>query len=186
MATSINQNQIVSDGAMFYRDTNGNVMCTHHSNGAISSNDGSGNSAARKRPWFKYHASTTETTSTTTTHARDYSAHLSGSGQVGDCFNTSNGRFTAPRAGIYLFTIDSITNSGGTDNRHALYVNATYHSRRNINTSQYGGSHNNRPATYICNMAEGDWAAMADHEGSKSHENSWNHFSGTYIGPYGG
>ena len=70
---SINQNQIVSDGAMFYRDTNGNVMCTHHSNGAVSSNDGSGNSAARKRPWFKYHAGTTETSSNTAVHARNYS-----------------------------------------------------------------------------------------------------------------
>lgn len=186
MATSINQNQIVSDGAMFYRDTNGNVMNTHHSNGAISSNDGSGNSAARKRPWFKYHAQTTTSTSDTSQHASNYSERMSASGQVGDCFNTGNGRFTAPRGGIYLFTIDSITNSQGGDNRHALYVNGSYHSRRTINVSNYGGSHNNRPATYICNLNEGDWVAMADHSGVTSHTSDWNHFSGTYIGPYGG
>jgi len=186
MATSINQNQIVSDGAMFYRDTSGNVMSTHHSNGAVSSNDGSGATAPRKRPWFKYHAGTTETSSTTSTHARDYGASHSGSGQNGDCFNTTNGRFTAPRAGIYLFTIDSITHNSSSDSRHALYVNATYHSRRTINSSNGGGTHNNRPATYICNLAEGDWVAQADHEGSRSHNGDWNHFSGTYIGPYGG
>ena len=82
--------------------------------------------------------------------------------------------------------MDTITNSGGGDNRHALYVNGQYHSRRNINTSQYGNGHNNRPSTYICNLNEGDWVAMADHEGVQSHNNTWNHFSGTYIGPYGG
>ena len=188
MATSINQSQIVSDGAMFYRDTGGNVVCTHHSNGAISSNDGSGSSAARKRPWFKYHANTTQTSTSTSTHASNY-ANTPGyqsTGQVGDCFDTANGRFTAPKAGVYLFTIDSITYGSSNDNRHALYINATYHSRRTINSSGFGNSHQNRPATYICNLAEGDWVAMGDHEGQPSHSESWNHFSGTYIGPYGG
>ena len=188
MATSINQNQIITDGAMFYRDANGDIVQTHHANGAISSSAGTSSGAARKRPWFYYNAGTTESTSTTSTHARGYngSSYPTGTGQVGDCFNTSNGRFTAPKAGIYLFSMDSCTHNSGSDNRFALYVNATYHYRRNINASDYGNSHNNRPATYICNLAEGDWVAMADHSGSRSHQGSWNCFSGTYIGPYGG
>ncbi len=186
MATSINQNQIVSDGAMYYRDANGDIVFTHHTNGAMASTDGTGASAARKRPWFKYHATSTNSTTNTDAHHTNYQSRMSGNGQNGDCFNASQGRFTAPKDGIYLFTADSITNSGNSDNRHAMYINGSYHSRRTINTSQYGNGHNNRPVTYICNLNEGDWVAMADHEGVKSHENDWNHFSGTYIGPYGG
>ena len=59
---------------------------------------------------------------------------------VGGNFNTSTSRFTAPVAGVYLFTLSASVTSGGIHSYHALYIRVNNTSSSDINFRFRGAS----------------------------------------------
>jgi|SaaInlV_120m_DNA_3_1039746.scaffolds.fasta_scaffold62934_1 hypothetical protein len=170
MTVQIGSNQINSSGGFNFSTTDG-VVALH---------DTLGNVVNSQRPWFKYQARTT-TVGVWSNYVGTYGV---GNGQNGNCFDASAGRFTAPIAGIYQFNATHITRSNSSDTRVALYKNGSYQYTRSIVVSTVAPHHNNANQGHTLYLAAGDYAEMANHSGSGTHEDNWNHFSGFYVGEY--
>ena len=81
MATQVGGNDINTTGALSLVNARGTVA-THDTDGRVTTPE---------RPWFKYHSNSAGNPWT------NYGTGLAGTGQVGNCFDLTNGRFTAPR-----------------------------------------------------------------------------------------
>ena len=173
MATQINGSQIQTDGNLQFSTTDG-VVATHYTDGTVTT---------PQRPWFKY--SSQNTGNPWDQYNQQFSGtNNGGDGQVGNCFDTSNGRFTAPRTGLYHFNLSHITTGNNGDTRIACYVNGAYHFRRSIVVHTNGPHHNNANQGHTCYLAEGDYVQAADHSGGNSHQGTWNCLNGYYVGEY--
>ena len=100
----------------------------------------------------------------------------------GNCYSTSNGRFTAPVNGFYMFTCHVMGDS--TDNRLMirLFKNGTHMSQgsSSSNANQYQDSR----IAFMMYMAAGDYAEVKN-QGSKNRYNNGathNHFAGHLLG----
>ena len=100
----------------------------------------------------------------------------------GNCYSTSNGRFTAPVNGFYMFTCHVM--SDGTDGRLMirLFKNGTHMSQgsSSSNANQYQDSR----IAFMMYMAAGDYAEV-QYLGYKSSYNNnayHNHFAGHLLG----
>ena len=106
---------------------------------------------------------------------------------IGNHYNTSTYKFTAPIAGFYLFTWSALTNNTGNGSRPCLYVNnSTTHPSGlrpvagNDNGAQAGGT---TSYSVLCYLAVNDAAFMGSDGGNLYYYgNTHNHFSGCLIG----
>lgn len=176
MSVNVGGNQINASGGLTFSTTDG----------VVANHDTLGNIVNSQRPWFKYQARTTRDSSSNASGVwTDYStSYGTNNGQNGNCFDTSTGRFTAPIAGLYQFNATHITRNSSTDTRVALYLNGTYRFTRSIVVSTQAPHHNNANQGHTVYMSAGDYVEMANHSGSGTHEDNWNHFSGYYVGEY--
>ena len=173
MTTQVGGNQINSSGGLTFTTTTG----------VVANHDTLGNIVNSQRPWFKSHSDSAGNGSPTT-WTNYNNARLTKAGQQGNCFDLSTGRFTAPIAGLYQFNISHITHSSSGDTRVALYVNGGYNFRRSIVVSTQAPHHNNANQGHCVYLGAGDYVEAANHSGSGTHSNDWNHFSGYYVGEY--
>jgi hypothetical protein len=102
---------------------------------------------------------------------------------IGSCYNSSNGRFTAPVAGTYSFSFNALKRGGA--GRMALYKNGAYYG---AGTSQtYSGVTTEIPhaATVIITLAVNDYVQVylsIDAGDFYGNANSHSGFSGQLIG----
>lgn len=169
MAIQITSNQINSDGSLSFSTTNGTE----------STIDTLGNVLTQTRPSFKYHAQ-----STGQSEWSNYNSPLVKTHQIGSGFNTSTGQFTAPIAGVYHFNMICMTTSSSGDSRFALYKNGAEFGPKTIVVSTQGNHHNNCSFATTCYLAQGDYVRPIMYSGSNTHNDTWNTFSGYYVGEY--
>jgi len=167
MATQVGGNDINSTGALSLVNARGTVA-THDTDGRVTNPE---------RPWFKYHADSAANPWTT------YASRLVGSGQVGNCFDLTSGRFTAPVDGIYQFNMSHITQGNHGDTRVQMNINGTTNFRRSIVVHTNGPHHNNSNMAFTTYLAEGDYVEAVN-SSHTSHAGNWNHFSGYYVGEF--
>lgn len=167
MTTQVGGNDINTTGSLSLINARGTVA-THDTDGRVTTPE---------RPWFKYNSDAAGNPWTS------YTSRLVRGGQVGSCFDTTTGRFTAPKAGLYQFNLSQITQGNHGDTRIALYINGSYHFRRSIVVHTNAPHHNNANMGFTTYLGEGDYVEAANHSHS-SHNGTWNHFSGYYAGDY--
>lgn len=175
MATQINADEI---------NTSGNNLQYSTSNGVVANHKETGIEKPNGRIWFKYSADTAQSGGGANGVWTGYQSRLTNNGNVGNCFNTTTGRFTAPRAGLYQFQIAHITQNNNSDTRVAMYLNGSYHYRRSIVVHTTAPHHNNCNQGHVFYLGEGDYVEAANHSGGGTHNGDWNFFSGVYVGEY--
>ena len=157
--------------------------------------DNSGRVKSPYQPSFYATANSGGTISMTSTHILT-NWRLSTSGKtydIGSNFNTSNGRFTAPVSGIYLFTASILL--AGYDQANSIHVmwrknGSTFQYWYNTRTSDidrsgYGG-YLAQGSTTTMSLSANDYIDIAcDFGGSLSvwaGDQNWGHFSGHLLG----
>lgn len=95
--------------------------------------------------------------------------------------NTSNGRFTAPIAGVYAFASHAIPTSATGDARIAWYINGNQVARSIF--LSYGGSHAGQGGFPITlQLAAGDYVYFSMYSGATTHGGNWSGISGCLVG----
>jgi hypothetical protein len=102
---------------------------------------------------------------------------------VGSCYNSSNGRFTAPVSGTYLFNLSvQAFNSGST-----TYINVSVQVNGSSTVGNfvtgYGGTHNNHTqitGSVIAYLSANDYAQIRTEYGAR--DTAQNTFNGFLIG----
>jgi hypothetical protein len=102
---------------------------------------------------------------------------------IGSCYNTSNGRFTAPVAGVYQFNFYSIVLGAYTDAAIAFRKNGGYPaSGYNIHFSPTTGNWSNIVYTTSLYLNAGDYVYMTSGAATNYHGDDWSSFSGYLVG----
>ena len=99
---------------------------------------------------------------------------------IGNHFNTSNYRFTAPVAGRYLFNFHSIYQSNGQQDVQ-IRVNNSSGSGMMFHVSQTGSNWDQASCSYILNLNANDYVTMWSVSGTGWHGNNWGMFSGELL-----
>jgi hypothetical protein len=140
-----------------------------------------GNAIHNKRVGFKSNPGSTPAGGTFTS----YGNSLSGNFQVGSQFNTTNGRFTAPVAGLYHFDLSAMSEGSYAHTAIGFDVNGSLAGGtcRTLVTSNFGGTHNNGSMAMTILLGQGDYvtAASGGNATGKTHAGDWCTFSGYLI-----
>ena len=102
---------------------------------------------------------------------------------IGSNYNTSNGRFTAPVTGTYIFTYYSIyQNNSSNDLWDFLKNGSTFSgSRMHFSSGSVGSNWDNIVNTQIINLSANDYVEIyASDQGL--HGGDWCHFCGHLLG----
>lgn len=165
MSITIGPSGITSTGALNLQN-NGLSSVTMDTTGRVLKN---------YKPSFRgYPQGGTGTGSTWSNFAGGHNTTSSG-------FNASTGVFTAPKAGVYVFSMWGISHQGNTDCRYALMKNGDTSAAHGI-TSPNGGNYSPVNLTIQWYMAVGDTASCTVYSGGVAHSGDWNGFSGHYVG----
>jgi len=99
---------------------------------------------------------------------------------IGSCYNTSNGRFTAPCDGFYHLTVYSIT--------YGAYTNAAIYVKVNGNRQQGGDTHftttnnwENVGWTNIFKLTAGQYVSVETNQTVTYHGGTWSTFAGYLV-----
>ncbi len=100
---------------------------------------------------------------------------------IGNCYNTGNGRFTAPCDGFYYFTVYSIT--------YGQYTNAAWYVRINNNRVNGGDTHFSTHGTNwehvgwsgVYKLTAGQYVSVQTNVTVTYHGGSWSGFSGYLV-----
>lgn len=168
MSITLNTNTITASSTLTYT-VNGSTTA--------ETVDRLGNIVDTQRPAFKDHAG-----STGGSEWSGYATYLPNTFNNGSYFNRSTGQFVAPIAGIYHFDMNCMTTGGTSDARFSLYKNGGDFNPKTIVVSS-NGSHNNCGFSVTCTLAAGDYVRPIMYSGSSAHSDTWNTFSGYYVGP---
>lgn len=172
MAISLTSNGITSTSTLAI--TNNSV--------SAESIDTLGNVIQTQRPAFKQ---TGAGSTGTGAPWSGYTNPMTNNFNQGSHFNATNGRFTAPITGIYHFDICAMTQGSSTDSRLSLAVNGTQTNMRTITISNSGNAHSNYSYSVECYLTAGDYVQPWSYSGSQAHTDTWNAFSGYFVGTYG-
>ena len=95
-------------------------------------------------------------------------------------FNASNGRFTAPKTGCYIFAMSGITSSGNSNTRFAIRFNGNNNASHSI-SDRGGGSYGPTVVNVQWYMGVGDYADCTVYQDGNAHGGNWNTFCGVQI-----
>jgi hypothetical protein len=126
-----------------------------------------------------YSANSTWTLASGATFAFDSTEY-----NIGSCYNTSNGRFTAPVAGVYQFNFYTIVLGAYTDAAISLRKNGGNPSSGfNVHfTPTQAGSWSNVVYTTSLYLNAGDYVYMTTGTSTVYHGDDWSSFSGYLVG----
>jgi hypothetical protein len=165
MAITITSGSITSTGG----------LTVNNSAGTVNQIDTVGRVLKNLRPSFRgYPNAGTGTGQTWSNYSMQLNTTNSG-------FNASTGIFTAPKAGVYVFSMWGISHQGNTDCRYSLMKNGNTNSSHCI-TSPNGGNYSPVNVTVAWYMNVGDNAGCTVYSGGVAHNGDWNGFSGHYVG----
>ena len=99
---------------------------------------------------------------------------------IGNHFNTSNYRFTAPVAGRYLFNFHSIFQTNGQHDIQ-IRVNNSSGSGMMFHVSQNGTNWDLASCSYMLNLNANDYVTMFSVSNTGWHGNNWGMFSGELL-----
>ena len=99
---------------------------------------------------------------------------------IGNHFNTSNYRFTAPVDGRYLFNFHSIYNSNGQQDVQ-IRVNNSASRGMMFHVSQTGGNWDLGSCSYLLDLNANDYVTMWSVSNTGWHGNNWGMFSGELL-----
>ena len=102
---------------------------------------------------------------------------------TGSNYNTSNGRFTAPVAGVYLFHAYSIYTGNSSNDTWDFQKNGSNFpgSRLHFTNNGVGGAWDNVTNTCIVSLAANDYITLRA-SGQEYHGGDWTAFCGTLLG----
>ena len=101
---------------------------------------------------------------------------------TGSNYNTSNGRFTAPVAGVYLFHAYSIYTGNSSNDTWDFQKNGTNFPGGRLHfTNSPGGAWDNVTNTCIISLAANDYITLRA-SSQEYHGGDWTAFCGTLIG----
>ena len=100
---------------------------------------------------------------------------------VGNHFNTSNYRFTAPVAGRYLFTFYSILNSSGQGRYEILINGAADQNGTRVHMTPTTTDWDHVSTSWILNLAANDYIQMYSNSNTGWHGGHWQRFCGELL-----
>ena len=104
---------------------------------------------------------------------------------VGSHYNTSNGRFTAPVAGTYMFTTMFIRNASGAVARRRFIKNGAttgVHGNRHFRSDSVGSYGDNGAFIVVITLAANDYIQVDHYAGNSHGGTSYEQFTGFLIG----
>ena len=100
---------------------------------------------------------------------------------VGNHFNTSNYRFTAPVAGRYLFTFYSILNSSGQGRYEILINGSADQNGTRVHMTPNTSNWDHVSTSWILNLAANDYIQMYSQTNTGWHGGHWQRFCGELL-----
>ena len=162
------------------------VIQYRHSNDSMEFNtadaqrmkiDGNGIITTPSQPSFRATKSGGPYSHSTGTFVWDQNQHNTGSN-----YNTSNGRFTAPVAGVYLFHAYSIYTGNSSNDTWDFQKNGSNFPGSRLHfTNSPGGAWDNVTNTCIISLAANDYITLRA-SSQEYHGGDWTAFCGTLIG----